>query len=127
LENSSEISADVFFRNFFKRHHLLQEQQQRKLQRKNNQINKNNMKIFEIKEIITKPLLAMMRQGVTEPKENFNKNTLVRRNQNTGDAEEEEDDGENSDYEPSGQNELYTINSNDTTIIFDQDNNSLNN
>lgn len=37
-----------------------------------------------------------------------------------GEVEDDDSDNESPDYETSGQNELMT-NSNDTTIIFDQD------
>lgn len=64
-------------------------------------------------------IFGKSQQYSMDTKENLKMENL-RRDHEEVEVEDDDSDNESADYETSGQNEL-TTNSNDTTIIFDQD------
>lgn len=64
-------------------------------------------------------IFGKSQQYSMDTQENFKMENL--RRDREGEVEDDDSDNESPDYETSGQNELMMTNSNDTTIIFDQD------
>lgn len=108
LINATDVSIDAFCKDFAKR---IKKEKNEKMHR-----------VIEVKQLNIPPgmekIFSKPEQYSIELQENLKMENLRRDRE----EEEEDDDSDNesADYETSGQNEIMT-NSNDTTIIFDQD------
>lgn len=109
LINATDVSIDSFCKEFAKR--IKKEK------------NENSNRVIEVKQLNIPPgmeqIFGKSQQYSTDTQENSKMENL-RRDREEVEVEDDDSDNESADYETSGQNEL-TTNSNDTTIIFDQD------
>lgn len=108
LINATDVSIDTFCKDFAKR-----------IKKEKNE----NSNRIEVKQLNIPPgmekIFGKSQQYKMDGQENLKMENL-RRDREEVEVEDDESDNESAEYETSGQNEL-TTNSNDTTIIFDQD------
>lgn len=109
LINATDVSIDAFCKDFAKR---IKKEKNEKMHR-----------VIEVKQLNIPPgmekIFSKPEQYSIELQENLKMENL-RRDREEEEEEDDDSDNESADYETSGQNEIMT-NSNDTTIIFDQD------